>query len=82
MGISPGGHTTWMVSADPRVKVAAPIISVCSWRRQLAHQGYIQRAKAEDHLQQIIAEHSGHAVTAEHQKAMYAWFERRLKPTR
>jgi dipeptidyl aminopeptidase/acylaminoacyl peptidase len=163
MGISLGGHTTWMVSADPRVKVAVPIISVCSWRWQLAHQGYVQRVKnvqgafdavtadlgekevtpkvvatawehwmpgipriydcqdilsamaprpllilggdsdpvapiegtreafdviskayhnagAEDHLQMIIAEHSGHAVTPEHTKAMFAWFERWLKP--
>jgi dienelactone hydrolase len=43
MGISLGGHTTWMVSADPRVKVAVPCISVCSWKWQLAHQGYKQR---------------------------------------
>lgn len=163
MGISLGGHTTWMVSADPRVKVAVPCISVCSWRWQLANQGYkqrvsnlqgafddvrdalgekevtpkvvaaawerwlpgipskddcqdilaaraplpllilggdsdpvaplpgvkeayaviekaYQRAGAADHLQMIIAEHSGHAVTPEHEKAMYAWFERWLKP--
>jgi pimeloyl-ACP methyl ester carboxylesterase len=162
-GISLGGHTTWMVSADPRVKVAVPMISVCSWRWQLAHQGYGQRVRnlqgafdavrddlgekevtpkvvaaawerwmpgipgkydcqdilgamaprpllilggdsdpvapiegareaydviakayrdagAADHLQMIIAAHSGHAVTAEHWKAMYAWFERWLKP--
>ncbi len=164
MGISLGGHTTWMVSADPRVKVAVPCISVCSWRWQLAHEGYGQRvrnlqgafdavrkdmgeteitpkvvatawehwlpgipsrydcqdilgamaprpllilggdsdpvaplegtreayaviekaydhAHAADHLQMIIAEHSGHAVTAEHYKALYAWFDRWLKPT-
>jgi dienelactone hydrolase len=43
MGISLGGHTTWMVSADPRVKVAVPCISVCSWKWQLAHEGYKQR---------------------------------------
>jgi dienelactone hydrolase len=43
MGISLGGHTTWMVSADPRVKVAVPCIAVCSWRWQLAHHGYTQR---------------------------------------
>lgn len=163
MGISLGGHTTWMVSADPRVKVAVPCISVCSWRWQLAHKGYTQRvsnlqgafnsvrdamgetevtpkvvasawehwmpgipakydcqdilsaraplpllilggdsdpvapiegvheaydviskaydrAHASDHLQMIIAEHSGHSVTGEHYKAMYAWFEKWLKP--
>jgi len=163
MGISLGGHTTWMVSADPRVKVAVPCISICSWRWQLAHHGYTQRvsnlqgafdavrdtmgekevtpavvaaawerwmpgipriydcqdilaaraprpllilggdsdpvapiegaraayavissayrsARSPDRLQVIIAEHSGHAVTAEHWKAMYAWFERWLKP--
>ncbi|HLJ55247.1 MAG TPA: alpha/beta fold hydrolase [Chthonomonadaceae bacterium] len=162
MGISLGGHTTWMVSADPRVKVAVPIISVCSWRWQLAHEGYKQRvanlqgafdavrndlgektvtpkvvaaawarwmpgipdrfdcqdilaamaprpllilggdsdavapiegareaiaviqaayerARAADRLQVVIAEHSGHAVTAAHEKAMYAWFDRWLK---
>lgn len=45
MGISLGGHTTWMVSADPRVKVAVPCISVCSWRWQLEHEGYLQRVK-------------------------------------
>lgn len=45
MGISLGGHTTWMVSADPRVKVAVPCISVCSWRWQLEHEGYGQRVK-------------------------------------
>lgn len=45
MGISLGGHTTWMVSADPRVKVAVPCISVCSWRWQLEHEGYTQRVK-------------------------------------
>ncbi len=45
MGISLGGHATWMISADPRVAVAAPCISVCSWRWQLAHQGYTQRVK-------------------------------------
>ena len=43
MGISLGGHTTWMVSADSRVKVAVPCISVCSWRWQLDHHGYTQR---------------------------------------
>lgn len=43
MGISLGGHTTWMVSADPRVKVAVPCISVCSWKWQLAHEGYKKR---------------------------------------
>lgn len=165
MGISLGGHTTWMVSADPRVKVAVPCISVCSWRWQLANKGYTQRvgnlqgafdsvrvamgekevnpkvvaaawdrwlpgipaiddcqdilaaraplpllilggdsdpvaplpgvkeahaiiekayakAGAEDHLKMIIAEHSGHTVTAEHEKAMYAWFEKWLKDTK
>ncbi|HEU4752111.1 MAG TPA: alpha/beta fold hydrolase, partial [Armatimonadota bacterium] len=45
MGISLGGHTTWMASADPRVKVAVPCISVCSWRWQIAHEGYKQRVK-------------------------------------
>ncbi|MCC2670886.1 MAG: Dienelactone hydrolase family protein [Armatimonadetes bacterium] len=45
MGISLGGHTTWMVSADPRVKVAVPCIAVCSWRWQLEHEGYTQRVK-------------------------------------
>lgn len=45
MGISLGGHTTWMVSADSRVKAAVPCISVCSWRWQLEHQGYTQRVK-------------------------------------
>lgn len=45
MGISLGGHTTWMVSADPRVKVAVPCISVCSWRWQLENEGYTQRVK-------------------------------------
>jgi dienelactone hydrolase len=45
MGISLGGHTTWMASADPRVKVAVPCISVCSWKWQLEHQGYVQRVK-------------------------------------
>lgn len=45
IGISLGGHTTWMVSADPRVKVAVPCISVCSWRWQLEHKGYTQRVK-------------------------------------
>jgi dienelactone hydrolase len=45
MGISLGGHTTWMVSADPRVKAAVPCISVCSWRWQLEHEGYTQRVK-------------------------------------
>ncbi len=165
MGISLGGHTTWMVSADPRVKVAVPCISVCSWRWQLANKGYTQRvsnlqgafdsvrdamgekevnpkvvaaawdkwmpgipavddcqdilaaraplpllilggdsdpvaplpglqeayaviekaydkAGAADHLKMIIAEHSGHTVTAEHEKAMYAWFEKWLRDTK
>jgi dienelactone hydrolase len=45
MGTSLGGHTTWMVSADPRVKVAVPCIAVCSWRWQLEHEGYTQRVK-------------------------------------
>lgn len=45
MGTSLGGHTTWMVSADPRVRAAAPCIAVCSWRWQLEHGGYAQRAK-------------------------------------
>ena len=43
MGISLGGHTAWMVSADLRVKVLVPCISVCSWRWQLANMGYRQR---------------------------------------
>ncbi len=43
MGISLGGHTAWMVSADPRVKVLVPCLSVCSWRWQLANMGYKQR---------------------------------------
>jgi len=164
MGISLGGHTTWMVSADPRVKAAVPCISVCSWRWQLEHQGYKQRvsnlqgafdsvrdalgekevnpkvvaaawdrwmpgipkafdcqdilaamaprpllilggdsdqvaplegakeafaviepayakAGASDRLQIMIAEKSGHTVTGPQQQAMYAWFERWLKPT-
>jgi hypothetical protein len=42
--------------------------------------GAYRNAGAADHLQMIIAEHSGHSVTAEHWKAMYAWFERWLKP--
>lgn len=165
MGISLGGHTTWMVSADPRVKAAVPIISVCSWRWQLRARGYQQRvsnlqpaydfvrdalgekevnpkvvatawdrwmpgipsrydcqdilgamaprallilggdsdpvapiegvreaysvieaayakAHAKERLKMIIAEHSGHTVTAEHTAAMYAWFEQWLKPKR
>jgi len=45
MGISLGGHTTWMVCADPRVKLAVPCISVCSWQWQLAHEGYKQRVQ-------------------------------------
>lgn len=45
MGISLGGHTTWMASADPRVKVAIPCISACSWRWQLESGGYAQRVK-------------------------------------
>jgi pimeloyl-ACP methyl ester carboxylesterase len=163
MGISLGGHTAWMVSADPRVKVAVPCISVCSWRWQLEHQGYTQRvqnlqaafdsvrdqmgepevnrkvvaaawerwmpgvpmefdcqdvlaafaprplliiggdsdpvaplegakvafaviepayarAGASDRLRINIADHSGHTVTAPQQQALYAWFERWLKP--
>ena len=163
MGISLGGHTTWMVSADSRVKVAVPCISVCSWRWQLDHQGYTQRVKnlqgafdsvrdamgepgvnrkvvavawqkwlpgipkdfdcqdllaamaprpllilggdsdpvapldgakeafaviepaykragAADRLQILIAENSGHTITEPQQQALYAWFERWLKP--
>ncbi len=163
MGISLGGHTTWMVSADPRVKAVVPCISVCSWRWQIEHEGYVQRVRnvqgafdavvkdmgeqtvtprvvatawehwlpgipsrwdcqdilgamaprpllilggdtdpvaplegtmvafnviekayarthAADNLQMIIAAHSGHTVTAEHNRAMYAWFERWLTP--
>jgi dienelactone hydrolase len=163
MGISLGGHTTWMVSADPRVKVAVPCISVCSWRWQLDHAGYKQRvsnlqgafdavrddlgekevnrrvvaaawerwmpgvpsrfdcqdilaafaprpllilggdsdpvaplagarvafdviepayrrAGAADRLQIVIAEKSGHTVTGPQQQALFAWFERWLKP--
>jgi dienelactone hydrolase len=163
MGISLGGHTTWMVSADSRVKAAVPCISVCSWRWQLEHQGYKQRvsnlqgafdavrdalgekevnpkvvaaawdrwmpgipkefdcqdllaamaprpllilggdsdpvaplegakvafdaiekaykkAGATDRLQIIIAEKSGHTVTGPQQQALYAWFDRWLKP--
>lgn len=45
MGISLGGHTTWMVSADPRVKAAVPCISVCSWKWQLERHGYEQRVR-------------------------------------
>lgn len=44
-GISLGGHTTWMATADPRVRAAVPCISVCSWRWQLDHQGYGQRVR-------------------------------------
>jgi dienelactone hydrolase len=163
MGISLGGHTTWMVSADARVKVAVPCISVCSWRWQLDHQGYTQRvsnlkgafdgvrqamgsaeidrsvvaaawerwmpsvpkefdcqdllaamaprpllilggdsdpvaplegaqlafdaiepaykrAGASDRLKIIIAPKSGHTVTKEQEGALFAWFERWLKP--
>ena len=162
MGISLGGHTTWMVSADPRVKVAVPCIAVCSWRWQLEHEGYTQRVKnlsaafdvvktelgekevtpkvvaaawhrwlpgipekydcqdvlsafapkpllilngdsdpvaplegvklavsdiekayhragAPDHLRVIIAEKSGHTVTAVQRDAMFEWFDRWLK---
>ena len=45
MGISLGGHATWMASADPRVKVAVPCIAVCSWQWQLENRGYTQRVK-------------------------------------
>jgi pimeloyl-ACP methyl ester carboxylesterase len=45
MGISLGGHATWMASADPRVKVAAPCIAVSSWKWQLENRGYTQRVK-------------------------------------
>ncbi len=45
MGISLGGHTTWMACADPRVKAAAPCLSVCSWRWQLQHRAYQQRVR-------------------------------------
>lgn len=44
-GFSLGGHTTWLATADPRVKAAVPCISVCSWRWQLDHDGYGQRVK-------------------------------------
>jgi dienelactone hydrolase len=163
MGISLGGHTAWMVSADPRIKVLVPCISVCSWRWQLANGGYKQRVgnlqgafdavrdamgekqvspavvaaawdkwmpgvpakydcqdilaaraplpllviggdedpiapiegaklafevigkayqqrHASEAFQTMIAEHSGHAVTAEHQRAIVAWFTRWLEP--
>ena len=39
-----------------------------------------KRAGAADRLQILIAEHSGHTVTPAQQQAMYAWFERWLKP--
>lgn len=45
MGISLGGHATWMASADPRVKVAVPCISVCSWKWQIENRGYMQRVR-------------------------------------
>ena len=163
MGISLGGHTTWMVSADSRVKVAVPCISVCSWKWQLNNEGYTQRvsnlqgafdsvktamkepqvnrkvvaaawqawlpgipkdfdcqdilavmaprpllilggdsdpvapldgaieafaaiepaykkAGASDRLQILIAEKSGHTVTGPQQTALFAWFDRWLKP--
>ncbi|MBM3457632.1 MAG: hypothetical protein FJX77_03745, partial [Armatimonadetes bacterium] len=45
MGVSLGGHTTWMASADPRIRAAVPCISVCSWRWQLEYEGYTQRVR-------------------------------------
>lgn len=56
MGISLGGHTTWMVSADPRVKAAAPCLCVSSWRWQLEHLAYQQRVRNLSRAFQGVAE--------------------------
>ncbi len=77
MGVSLGGHTTWMASADPRVRVAVPCISACSWRWQLEYEGYGQRVR---NLSRAFARISADLGAAEPTRSVVAEVWRRWHP--